>query len=214
MAKYLGIRLLFFFPIIAGITASNSFAMEKLEDSQMANVTGREGVALDLEFRVNADSDGNALSSVDSCQGLANPCNLALLFANRDAAGGEWLVLKDMYGVLRFNDLQLDGSRLPSSSSIFANPERFKDQSGTCLLSNDCTPNGSLALLLSFPDTPGFNADVEWKLNIGRAAVQFGSDGFLPANDNGGSFLGLAIGDTVTDIARIDINGGIQLYGF
>jgi hypothetical protein len=44
--------------------------------------------------------------------------------------------------------------------------------------------------------------------------VQFGPEGFLPANDNGGSFLGLAIGDTVTDIARIDINGGIQLYGF
>jgi|DeeseametaMP1372_FD_contig_123_3566_length_3781_multi_8_in_1_out_0_2 hypothetical protein len=206
-------RLFFCVVLLLGLPHM-ALSMEKLEDAQMANVTGQEGVALDLELRVNADSDGNALSSVGNCQGLANPCNLALQFANRDAAGGEWLVLKDMYGVLRFNDLQLDGSRLPALSSAFANPSRFEDQSGNCLLPTDCTPNDSLALLLTFPDTPGFNADIEWRLNIGRAAVQFGPEGFLPANDNGGSFLGLAIGDTVTDIARIDINGGIQLYGF
>ena len=208
------IRVMSFSAIITGMLVSPALAMELLKDEQMANVTGQEGVALDLEFRVNADSDGNALASVSNCQGLANPCNLALQFANRDAAGGEWLVLKDMYGVLRFNDLQLDGSRLPALSSAFANPSRFEDQNGTCLLSNDCTPNDSLALLLTFPETAGFNADIEWRLNIGRAAVQFGPEGFLPANDNGGSFLGLAIGDTVTDIARIDIDGGIQLYGF
>lgn len=208
------IRVISFSAIITGMLVSPALAMELLKDEQMANVTGQEGVALDLEFRVNADSDGNALASVGNCQGLANPCNLALQFANRDAAGGEWLVLKDMYGVLRFNDLQLDGSRLPAVSSAFANPSRFEDQSGNCLLPNTCTPNDSLALLLTFPETPGFNADIEWRLNIGRAAVQFGPEGFLPANDNGGSFLGLAIGDTVTDIARIDIDGGIQLYGF
>jgi len=208
------IRVMSFSAIITGMLVSPALAMELLKDEQMANVTGQEGVALDLEFRVNADSDGNALDSVGNCQGLANPCNLALQFANRDAVGGEWLVLKDMYGVLRFNDLQLDGSRLPALSSAFANPSRFEDQNGICLLPNDCTPNNSLALLLTFPETAGFNADIEWRLNIGRAAVQFGPEGFLPANDNGGSFLGLAIGDTVTDIARIDINGGIQLYGF
>jgi hypothetical protein len=206
-------RLFFCVVLLLGLPHM-ALSMEKLEDAQMANVTGQEGVALDLELRVNADSDGNALSSVGNCQGLANPCNLALQFANRDAAGGEWLVSKDMYGVLRFNDLQLDGSRLPALSSAFANPSRFEDQGGNCPLPTDCTPNDSLALLLTFPDTPGFNADIEWRLNIGRAAVQFGPEGFLPANDNGGSFLGLAIGDTVTDIARIDINGGIQLYGF
>ncbi|MGJ3255792.1 MAG: DUF6160 family protein [Alcanivorax sp.] len=210
----LPVKRLFFLVALLILMPGMVLGMEKLEDSQMANVTGQEGVALDLEFRVNADSDGNALASVDNCQGLANPCNLALQFANRDATGGEWLVLKDMYGVLRFNDLQLDGSRLPALSSAFANPSRFEDQSGNCLLPNDCTPNDSLALLLTFPETAGFNADIEWRLNIGRAAVQFGPEGFLPANDNGGSFLGLAIGDTVTDIARIDIDGGIQLYGF
>lgn len=206
-------KSLFRFILSCVFASQTAVAMELLEDSQMAAVTGQEGVALDLEFRVNADSNGDALDSVDNCQGLENPCNLALQFANRDSAGGEWLVLKDMYGVLRFNDLQLDGSRLPNGPSAYANPSRFQDQSGTCLIA-DCAPDDGLALLLTFPETPGFNADIEWRLNIGRAAVQFGAEGFLPENDNGGSFLGLAIGDTQTDVARIDIDGGIQMYGF
>ena len=58
------VKQLLFTIIISGMLVSPVIAMEQLEDEQMANVTGQEGVALDLEFRVNADSDGNALSSV------------------------------------------------------------------------------------------------------------------------------------------------------
>lgn len=200
--------------IVAGFAAAeHPSGMTALEDSDMASVTGREGIALDLELRINADSNGAPLASMGGCAGTGNGCILALQFANRFAGGGEWLVLKDFYGVMRLNDLRLDGSRLPAGPSAFANPKRFEDKDGNCLVAA-CDPSGSLAAIFTYPDNPGFTADVELALNIGRAAVQFGAEGFLPSADTGTSFVGVRVGDTQTGTARIDINGGLQLYGF
>lgn len=187
--------------------------LEPLGDRDMASVTGQEGIALDLELRVNADSTGTALASMGDCTGLGNGCILALQFANRNAGGGEWLVLKDMYGVLRLNDFQLDGSRLPATPSANANPSRFEGTGGTCLIAG-CDPSGDLAASLSFPAIAGFNTDIEWALNVGRAAVQFGAQGYLPSADNGASFVALRVNDTQTNTARIDLDGRIQLFGF
>lgn len=187
-------------------------ALEQMDDSALSAISGREGIALDLELTINADSNGNPLSNLSYCSGVGNPCVLGLLFANRNAGGGEWLVIKDFFGVLRFNDLQLDASRLPATSSAYANPERFEDLSGTCMIAG-CDPSGGLAALFSFPETPGFNADVEWRWDIGRGAVQFGANGFLPSADNNASFVGVRVADTVNNIGQIDLNGSLQLYG-
>ncbi|MEE4250351.1 MAG: hypothetical protein V2I38_07160 [Alcanivoracaceae bacterium] len=209
-----GIPLLLVF-LASGTVVADQFTlgMMALDDSDMATVTGREGIALDLELRINADSNGAPLASMGGCSGTGNGCILALQFANRLAGGGEWLVLKGYYGVMRLNDIRLDGSRLPAVASPFANPDRFKDQNGNCLVAS-CDPSGSLAAIFTYPDNPGFTADVELALNIGRTSVQFGAEGYLPSADNGASFLGLRIGDTQTGVGRIDINGGLQLYGF
>lgn len=185
-----------------------------LDDVAMASVTGREGIAIDLELTINADSNGSPLSSLSDCAGVGNPCVLALQFANRTSGGGEWLVIKDYYGVLRVNDLQLDGSRLGATPAALQNPDRFLAQDGTTCLNGDCDPTGDLAALFTFPDTPGFNADVEWGLTIGRASVQFGPDAFLPSADNNASFVGVKIGDTQNGLAQIDFGGSVQLFGF
>mgnify|MGYP000005754084 FL=1 len=213
--RLLAVMMSFLSGAVPGIALadSNPAGMTALEDTEMAAVTGREGIALDLELRINADSSGTPLASMAGCTGTGNGCTLALQFANRPTGGGEWLVLKDFYGVIRLNDLRLDGSRLPASPSNFANPERFKDNDGNCLVEL-CDPSGSLAAIFTYPDNSGFTADVELGMNIGRAAVQFGPEGYLPSADTGASFLGVRIGDTQTNAARIDINGGLQLYGF
>ena len=44
---------------VAGFAAAElPSGMTALEDSDMASVTGREGIALDLELRINAESVG------------------------------------------------------------------------------------------------------------------------------------------------------------
>ena len=212
-------RCLWLFMLISLSANSPGAGLMPVDDMELAQITGQEGVAIDLELRVNADSSGTPLASLDNCSGPGNPCLIALQFGNRTAGGGEWLAIKDLYGVMRFNDLQLDGTRLPSQSSDYANPERFLDQNGTCLIDSgmaaeNCSPNGTLAASFSFPETSGFNADIEWFLNVGRMSVQFGEEGYWAANDDGASFVGIRIDDKINDVATIDVGGSIQLFGF
>ena len=193
--------------------------MQPLDDDALANVVGQEGVALDIELRINADEDGNPLSSLGNCSGLGNPCVLALQFNNRNSGGGEWLVLKDYYGVMKINSLFLDASQTPAGNGNYANPSRFFNQAGDACLASGVFPNCNIndvpALSMSFEgDAATFEDDILWHLNVGRMAVQYGPEGYLPSNDNGKSFLGLRISDTTQNMARIDIDGSITLTGF
>mgnify|MGYP005848631117 CR=1 FL=1 len=204
-------------------TSLHAGGLQALDDQQLAAVVARDGAALDLEVRINTDADGNPLASLNNCAGVGNPCVLALQFDNRLSGGGEWLVLKDFYTIMRINDLLIDGTETPNSSSAFADPRRFLSQDGqTCLTgqgsggaSPTCTANGLLALKLGFPDSgSAFNADIELALNIGRASVQFGPEGFLPSSDNGRSFLGLRINDRIHDTGQIRVGGSMSMFGF
>lgn len=192
---------------------------QPLSDQDLSAVSGQSGIALDLELRVNTDENGSPLSSLGGCSGVGNPCVLAVQFNNRDSGGGEWLVLKDYYGFMRLNNFYLDADTMPSVDGNYANPSRFYDESGTACLSSgtfpDCNVNGSAAMKMSFPGLSSvFEDDIEWHLNIGRMAIQYGTDGFLAANDNNKSFLGLRITDMNQTMARIDVDGSISLLGF
>lgn len=191
-----------------------------LDDSELSGVTGQEGIALDVELRINTDASGAPLASLNDCSGVGNPCTLAVQFNNRLGGGGEWLVLKDTYGLLRINNLWLDAGETPLLSSLYPNPRRFLNQDGSACLTGqgsapNCTANGLPALTMTFPGTVGvFETDVNWSLNIGRMAVQYGAEGFLPGNDNNRSFVGIRIDDRIYDNARIDIDGSVSLIGF
>lgn len=86
--RLLAVMMSFLSGAVPGIALadSNPAGMTALEDTEMAAVTGREGIALDLELRINADSSGTPLASMASCTG--NGCTLALQFANRPTGGG------------------------------------------------------------------------------------------------------------------------------
>lgn len=190
-----------------------------LSDQDLSEVSGQSGIALDLELRVNADESGSPLSSLNSCTGAGNPCLLAVQFNNRDSGGGEWLVLKDYYGFMKLNNFYLDSDTMPLVDGNYANPSRFYNEDGTACLSGgtypNCNVNGSAAMKMSFPGFSNvFEDDIEWHLNIGRVAVQYGANGFLAANDNNKSFLGVRISDMSQTMARIDVDGSISLLGF
>src|SRR5690554_2456474 len=174
--------------------SSWAMGLQPLDEEALGNVTGQEGIALDIELRQNADADGNPLASLSNCSGVGNPCLLAVQFNNRTDLGGEWLMIKDFYGVMRLNDLWLDGADTPVSASPYSNPDIFKNGAGTCLLSGSnhagCIPNNVPVLKMHFPgDYATFEEDIEIFINIGRMSVQYGADGFLPANDDDKSFL-------------------------
>ena len=201
------------------ITAASASGLVPMDDAQLGLITGQEGIALDTEFRMNADANGNALANLGNCSGVGNPCTFSLQFNNRD----EWLVLKDIYGILKLNGLFIDAAETPSTNGAYADPRRFLSQDGqTCLTGQGvgganptCNANGLPALGMRFPGSAGtFETDIEWHLYIGRETVQTGAEGFLPANDVDASFLGLQITDKFQNAARIDIDGRVLMFGF
>ncbi len=188
-------------------------SIQSLDDNALAEVTGQEGVAVDLEMRLNTDATGAPLATLSNCAGTFNPCRLALQLNNRNSGAGEWLVIKDMYGKLNIRDLFLDEADL-ASSSTYLDANRFRDKNGVCLIAS-CNPNGLPALALSFPGAVGtFEADINLYLNIGRVAVEYGATGYNA--DANGSFLGLRISDTrVGQLqAQADVDGKVRMYGF
>lgn len=212
--------------------------LQPLDDEALGGVVGQSGIAADLELTVNADSNGNALSTLNCGGAVADPtnlCRLAFQFHNRSSAGGEWIVWKNFFGVLKVNNLWINADQSPGTGTLAgASPypdavanNRFMDAAGTtCLLDGSANTTGChLAtqgkpmLALSFNE--GNPAGLELFLHLGEVAVEYGATGYL--NDNiSKPALGLVIGDTRgTDLAvpqaraaEIQIGGTMGLYGF
>jgi hypothetical protein len=204
--------LLIIFMSWAGVVLADE-SLQLLDDGALSDVTGQEGVAVDLELRLNTDSAGAPLASLSSCTGTSNPCHMAIQFNNRLGGSGEWLVLKDIYGKLNISNLFLDEADL-SATSTYLDISRFKDKAGVCLITS-CNPNGLPALAMSFPGALGtFEADINLYLNIGRVAVEYGAAGYNA--DANGSFLGLKISDVRAGQiqAQADVDGKVRMYGF
>lgn len=180
-----------------------------LEEAGLGNVTGQAGIALDLESRINADSAGAALASLDNCVNTIK-CNIAINVNNRNDGGGEWLVLKDSYARMKIRNLYLDSALLPSTNTAYTNANVFRDGSGNCLIAS-CDPRGLQAMQISFPESNN-NVDIELNATIGRVAVEYGAAGY--SLDQKGTFLGLRITDTQQRAARIDLDGKAYIYGF
>lgn len=193
-----------------------------LEDGELSVLSGQHGIALDIEYRLNADANGNALGAgFGNCQNT-HLCNIAIHSNARDSAGGEWLVLKDVYMSYKVNSLRLDSAFTPDTGTDYADPSRFFDSTGTtCLLNGQAASPACAAavrnrpiLKFSFPDSGGFTADIELHQHIGRAALQYGETG--PGTDNGKSFIGALVSDSRPGQLRsqIDVSGRGFLSGF
>lgn len=192
--------------------AGGTQAMQPLAEDEMEAVIGQVGVALLLDLRINADENGAPLASLSGCSGNGNPCRLAFKIANRESGSGEWLVLKDTWGRLFVDNLNIDGSFNPAGGTAYDNPDRFKDNGGTCLLAA-CEPANLPALKLSFGGaTTSFENDIRIGLNLGRVAFEYGSTGY--AADANGGFLGLQVRSTTQNYTHIDIDGAMRVYGY
>jgi hypothetical protein len=201
----------------------------------MSTISGRSGIAVDLELRINTDANFNPLgdasfnnTNFNYCSGAANDCRLAFLFHNRNSGGGEWIVWKDFYGTLKADDVWLDagqGGAVPSPYPDDVEKNRFMDGAGsTCLLdvslsAEDCHRGAFNQPMMQL----SFHSDLELLLNIGAVAVEYGATGY--ENDASIPALGVLIADTGGGVdngltydnvqpARIKIGGSIGLYGF
>ena len=230
-------RLLFNASCIVLVTLLSSFVMAEgltaLGDSELSQIAGREGVALDFTYAMNAyetDRDGHEagdpLASLANCSDLQNPCSLGITVSNRD---GLWVMLKDLYGIQKINNFWIDGRETKdvSYNPALADTSRFDDGAG-CVLPGDsgaaCTASARQlpALAMSYGPASGdgyatFETDVEWHLHIGRVSVQYddaGGAAYLPANDKPGSFMSYQITDMHQKMAKFDYDGAVIMYGW
>ncbi|MDF2446799.1 MAG: hypothetical protein K0S46_2035 [Moraxellaceae bacterium] len=149
-----------------------------LSETELASVTGQQGVLLNLNLRNNVDA---ALAPIGctAVVGVPNPCRLGLEFAAR---AGTWLMLKEFYGTLQLKDLRLDIGFMPVTATAYANPARF-DANGSAACTSPllpaCSPAGRPALTFSYPgaDSPGTYDDMLSFLNIGRVWLEFDTGG-------------------------------------
>ncbi len=168
-----------------------------IDDASMAQVVGRDGIALQIELDLNAQGDSSKtatlnndmkpLASLNGCVGTGtattegNPCRFAFEAANHTYNGGEWLVFKDAYASLRIFTLLLDGSTLGSANSntAYFDPTRFQSATGSCLLPVGCASatamNGLNALIFSYPAV-ATSYSPSTGLSSGYTSMQMGLD--------------------------------------
>ena len=154
-----------FLPLAAWLCIAPAHALQALDDEQMSEITGQEGISIGLELRVNADANGDPLTGAlsNARPGLGNdincgatigggPCTFALQFANRP---GDWLVFKNYSYALKVDQQYLDAAVLSEAAdagTYYNETEtlpntpfnRFQTRNGDCLLNTtDCT-NGAV----------------------------------------------------------------------
>lgn len=194
------------------------FALEAMSDADLSRHTGQEGVAMFMEWRINADTDGQPLTAPTlaanpaafaNCGSLTNlsstGCRMALNFANRNDLSGEWLVAKNFYGTIKVPLMYIGAGKTPAAPTAYEDLDRFKDENGVPLLAS---PHGSAALQVEFPE------DIEiWNLTIGGLGIEYGATGYL--NNAKPSFGGLKISNSVPNTpALISAQGRMSIYGF
>lgn len=201
--------------------------LSSLDDASLSDVSGQAGIAIDLVAQINSDASGNPLASLSSCVGTSNPCHVAFQFHNRGSGGGEWMVWKDFFGILKFNNVWLDAGQTSSTASAYpdtATANRFMN-GATCLPDSAKTAATCYQAVLGKPMmsmqlNQGNAGGLQLFLHLGRVSVEYGATGYdgdarLPA-------LGVLVGDIRgTDLAtptaypaQAKIGGKIGLYGF
>lgn len=198
------------FAVTVGCT-SMALALEPMNTTELADITGREGINIALELRINTDENGDPITSganYTNCGSTTNfsstGCRLALQYANRLAGGGEWVVLKNFYGRINIPSIYLDASRTPAASTAYQDLDRFRDEDGVPLLSS---PNDVPAVAFTFP------RGIELELNAGLA-VEFGATGYLN-NTASTPYMSVKVANTNPNLpAQLTVEGTMRWYGF
>lgn len=176
-----------------------TWAMQPMADQDLAAVTGQQGVALELQFRINTDASGNPLSTLTNCGGGSGPftnseCRFALHFNNRNdcsgaalgtgtctagsAGSGEWLLFRGVYGFFNIQDINLNAGVLsqPGDPAGYFDVTKFEDDTGTCLVAGGCTDaniKSSPALAFNYP-TPSPSYNPSTGVSTGYSSLEVG----------------------------------------
>lgn len=215
------------------LIGSAAHALESMPDADLADATAQEGIALQLEIRVNADAKGNALTTgYSNVTGLASAavanstdftncasetdfssvgCRVAWTTPNRGSgATQKWLVVKNWYGMLNVPLLWLDGGLTPNAATAYADLTRFRDKNGVPLIAS---PNNMHYIKLQLQD------DIQFNWNMGGLSFEKGATGYLTNSrpSLGGLRLGNSANDgltTMTTTGSASIKGTVGLFGF
>lgn len=205
--------------LLAGLAHAEPAA---LDDAELAGVSGRHGVLLNISLRNNVNASGTP-SGCTLVINTPNPCRLGLEFAAR---GGVWLMLKEYYGTLEIKDMRLDAGFLPQTTTAYADASRFRDASNNCLiLVAGCTPRSTSTtnfpvVKVTYPnaDTPATYDDLHSFLNIGRAWLEF-DNGATPGyqrDTSSNSVFGVRMSDSrgLNHAADMRLKGTGYVFGF
>ncbi|MDQ8037824.1 MAG: hypothetical protein REI12_10400 [Pedobacter sp.] len=191
--------------------------MVEMNQQDLSDATGQEGIAIELELRVNTtDSMGTPMTACTLGINAAGStaCRLAMQFANRGSfssaqAGDEWTVWKGYYGTIRFPSIYLNAATNPSSASGMEDLGRFTNASGQVV-----SPYGKSVLQLTFPQ------DIEvWNLNITGISVEYGAAGYLNTVSTSTvanpASMGLKMAGTgINQPATLNVQGAVTVFGF
>lgn len=193
--------------------------LRPLDDSELSAITGQDSVQLTLRLRNNIDEANNPVS----CSGQLNPCRMGIEFASN---AGVWLMLKDYYGAMEFNDMRIESASLGNTNTAYFDPERFlavdgldTNNNADCLL-EDCNPAGLAALKFSYPlnkEIDTYN-DFNIFMNVGRVAIEF-DEGSTPGYMRDvatGSVLGYRFSDStgLNSPGKMRFDGEAYVFGF
>lgn len=259
--------------ILLAAASASAATLTPINDVQLASVTGQEGVALNFDYGMNAFKEDTTIGSTTYKRGdpltrallednpslsdpaatiygwngcarigasTPNACSLAVATNNRP---GMWVILKDMWAVLKMHDFWIDGGRVSESGGDYslslpgsktytssfalsndnADPTRFYDEAGNCLLAGKsagagCNMSGLPALVMHYDPLNAANnkPDVTWHLHIGRVAIQGDASDGTPAYmlDQQGSFMSYQVTDFNQNEAKIHYGGRVLMFGF
>lgn len=97
--------------------AASTPLMQPLSDTDMEDVVGQQGIALNLEFRVNMKADGQPVdaSECPTVGALTGGSSCRMAFALPDLTGA-WIVTKNFRGLNRLNNIWVDAVKLGGST--------------------------------------------------------------------------------------------------
>lgn len=209
--------------LLAGLAQAEPAA---LDDTELADVSGRHGALLNISLRNNVNVDTSGTLTPIGCTlvvNTPNPCRFGLEFAARS---GVWLMLKEFYGTLEIKDMRLDAGFLPQAVTDDADASRFRDTGNNCLiLVAGCTPRSTSTtnfpvVKVTYPnaDTPATYDDLHSFLNIGRAWLEF-DNGATPGyqrDTSTNSAFGVRMSDSrsLNHAADMRLRGTGYVFGF
>ena len=211
------------------MVAQHAMATElvPMNDESLAEISAREGIALNFEMLINATLDSNGELTPEHCpdatqvaSGTAD-CRFALQFNSIDDA---WLVVKEYYGVFRLNEVRVDGVRTPSNASGYCD----SDCQGRFGPGFD--PDDRPAIQLGYDhddlgENEAFYGDASLFLNAGKVVAEFNqkdgggsivTPGYL-RNETPGAAIGLRMADGPNasgGSAQIRFDGNMMMYGY